>query len=159
MPYRQPARGALACSASLEKEVGEEDEVEDAGIIISYDELKILLYNQGFRSCNGILMPDDPRTDEEILRTMYKLSGRGMIENRGDHFVISEEMARITELIGAPQSSYSFCDGESGQIYYCYLSQDLVVVTQNDRSRKDSLIIRRFTPEEFTVWREELERE
>lgn len=33
-------------------------------ILISYDELKILLYNRGFRSCEGILMPDEERSDE-----------------------------------------------------------------------------------------------
>ncbi len=131
----------------------------EPGIIISYDELRILLYNRGFRSCEGILMPDQPRSDEEILQTMHRLAQRGMIEARDDHFVIREEIARIADLIGRPESSYSFTDRATGQTYYCYISRELVVVTENDWNRKDTLILRCFTPDGFHAWREELEKE
>ena len=47
--------------------------MNDPGMIISYDELKILLYNRGFRSCSGILMPDDKRSDDEIIQAMNKM--------------------------------------------------------------------------------------
>ena len=127
------------------------------GIIISYEELKILLYNRGFRSCNGILMPDRELSDEEILQAMNKLALRRMIEARKDYFVISPETAAIVDAIGNPESSYPFIDPDTGQIYYCYLTQDMVVVTQVDWNRKETLRINRYTPEEFRNWREELE--
>lgn len=133
--------------------------MEEPGIIISYDELRILLYNRGFRSCKGILMPDRKMIEEEVLRTLHKLESRGMIEAGDEYFTISSEMQRIADLIGAPESSYAFSDNLTGQTYYCYLSQELVVVTQNDWNRKNTLIIKRFTPDEFNSWREELEKE
>ena len=133
--------------------------MEEPGIIISYDELRILLYNRGFRSCKGILMPDRKMSEEEVLRTLHKLEGRGMIEAGDEYFTISSEMQHIADLIGAPESSYAFSDNLTGQTYYCYLSQELVVVTQNDWNRKNTLIIKRFTPDEFNSWREELEKE
>lgn len=133
--------------------------MEEPGIIISYDKLRILLYNRGFRSCKGILMPDREMSEEEVLRTLHKLEGRGMIEAGDEYFTISSEMQRIADLIGAPESSYAFSDNLTGQTYYCYLSQELVVVTQNDWNRKNTLIIKRFTPDEFNSWREELEKE
>ena len=133
--------------------------MEEPGIIISYDELRILLYNRGFRSCKGILMPDRKMSEEEVLRTLHKLESRGMIEAGDEYFTISSEMQHIADLIGAPESSYAFSDNLTGQTYYCYLSQELVVVTQNDWNRKNTLIIKRFTPDEFNSWREELEKE
>ena len=82
-----------------------------------------------------------------------------MIEAGDEYFTISSEMQHIADLIGAPESSYAFSDNLTGQTYYCYLSQELVVVTQNDWNRKNTLIIKRFTPDEFNSWREELEKE
>lgn len=129
------------------------------GIIISYEGLKILLYNRGFCSCKGILMPDRKFSDEEILQAMNNLALRRMIEAREDYFVISPETAAIVDVIGNPESSYPFSDPETGQIYYCYLTQKMVVVTQVDWNRKETLRISRYTPEEFRNWREELESE
>ena len=129
------------------------------GIIISYEELKILLYNRGFRSCSGILMPDREFSDEEILQAMNNLALRGMIEAQEDYFVITPETVAMVDAIGNPDSSYPFTDPETGQIYYCYLTQEMIVVTQMDWNRKETLRISRFTPEEFRNWREELESE
>ena len=133
--------------------------MEAPGIIISYDELRILLYNRGFRSCKGILMPDRKMSEKEILQILHKLEGRGMIEAGDEYFTISREMQRIVDLIGAPESSYAFSDSLTGQTYYCYMSHELIIVTLNDRNRKKTLVIKKFTPDEFNTWREELEKE
>lgn len=133
--------------------------MSDPGIIISYDELKILLYNRGFRSCKGILMPDRPVSDDEVLRTMNKLALKGMIIAEEDYFVINPELVQIIDLIGDPASSYSFSNPESGQLYYCYISEQQIVVSENYWKKKDTLLLRKFTPAEFIAWREELERE
>ena len=125
-------------------------------LIISYDELKILLYNRGFRSCSGILMPEKEYTQEEILQIMNRLALRGLIEAKEEHFVIPPQVAQTADLIGAPQSSYSFSDPETGQVYCCYISDTLVVVTEKNWARKDTLRIRRFTPQEFSDWRNEI---
>ena len=126
-------------------------------IIISYDELKILLYNRGFRSCEGILMPDNECSDEEVLQAMNKLALRGMILAKENCFAISDETAQMVDLIGEPDSSYSFSDEKTGQVFCCYLSDEMVVVTENYWKKPDTLRVRIFTPEEFRIWREELE--
>lgn len=125
-------------------------------IMVSYDELKILLYNRGFRSCEGILMPDEERSDEEVLQAMNKLAVRGMIVAKEEFFAVSPETAQMVDLIGAPDSSYSFSDEKTGQVYYCYLSDEMVVVTSKYWNKKDMLRIRTFTPEEYRIWREEI---
>ena len=125
-------------------------------ILISYDELKILLYNRGFRSCEGILMPDEERSDEEVLQAMNKLANRGVIVAKEEYFAVSPETAQMVDLIGAPDSSYSFSDEKTGQVYYCYLSDEMVVVTSKYWNKKDMLRIRPFTPEEYRIWREEI---
>ena len=133
--------------------------MNDPGMIISYDELKILLYNRGFRSCIGIMMPDDKRSDEEILLAMNKLAQKGIITAQEDAFVIDFNWIAVIDLIGQPESSYSFTVPETGQLYYCYISEDLIVVTEKYWKKKDTLLLRRFTPAEFHAWREELEKE
>ena len=131
--------------------------MDGQAIIISYDELKILLYNRGYRFCEGILMPDNEISDEEVLRAMNKLALRGMIIAKEDSFAISHETAQMVDLIGRPNSSYSFSDEKTGQVFCCYLSDEMVVVTENYWKRPDTLRIRIFTPEEFRIWREESE--
>lgn len=127
------------------------------GIILSYDELRILLYNRGFRTCNGIFMPDRKMSDEEVIQTLNSLSLRGMIRAEGDHFVIEPETAGIIDLIGDPAGSYSFSDPETGQVFFCYISERQVIVSENYWKKKDTLRLRVFTPAEFSAWREEME--
>lgn len=133
--------------------------MNDPGMIISYDELKILLYNRGFRSCSGILMPDDKRSDDEIIQAMNKLAQKGIIIAGDELFTIAPDWIAVIDVIGKPDSSYSFTDPESGQLYYCYISENLVVVTQNYWKKKNTLLLRKFSPTAFNVWREELEKE
>ena len=133
--------------------------MNDPGMIISYDELKILLYNRGFRSCIGILMPADQRSDKEILLAMNKLAQKGIIIAQEDAFVIDSNWIAVIDLIGRPDSSYSFTVPETGQLYYCYIAENLIVVTEKYWKKKDTLLLRRFTPAEFQAWREELEKE
>ena len=121
--------------------------------------MKILLYNRGFRSCEGILMPDEERSDEEVLQAMNKLAVRGMIVAKEEYFAVTPETAKMVDLIGAPDSSYSFSDENTGQVYYCYISEHLVIVSENYWKKKETLRLRQFTPAEFSIWREELEGE
>ena len=130
-----------------------------SGMIISYEELRILLYNRGFRSSKGILMPDEQVTDEQVLQDMNKLAARGRIEAKGDYFEFSEEAIQIAEAIGAPLSSYYFEDAHTGQLYYCYFKEGLVVIAENNLNKKNTLRIRSYTPAQFSAWREELEKE
>lgn len=95
-------------------------------------------------------------TREEVLQAMNKLAVRGMIVAKEEYFAVTPETAKMVDLIGAPDSSYSFSDENTGQVYYCYLSDEMVVVTSKYWNKKDMLRIRTFTPEEYRIWREEI---
>lgn len=130
--------------------------MNDPGIIISYEELRILLYNLGFRTCSGILLPDRKLSDEEVVQVLNRLVQRGMIYVEEDHFVIESKTAEMVKMIGNPTGSYPFTDPETGQVYYCYISQDKVVVSEKYWKKKDTLRLRVFTLAEFSIWREEI---
>ena len=90
---------------------------------------------------------------------MNKLAQKGIIIAGDELFTIAPDWIAVIDVIGKPDSSYSFTDPESGQLYYCYISENLVVVTQNYWKKKNTLLLRKFTPAAFNVWREELEKE
>ena len=54
-------------------------QVIDREILLSFDEMRILLYNMGFKSIRGILMPREEFRREEIIRSMHHMSLHGMI--------------------------------------------------------------------------------
>ena len=95
----------------------------------------------------------------EFMENMYKPFSRQVdsrvnsIQGTGLGLAITKQMV---DLIGAPDSSYSFSDEKTGQVYYCYLSDEMVVVTSKYWNKKDMLRIRTFTPEEYRIWREEI---
>ena len=46
------------------------------GIILTYEELQILLFNRGYRQIEGIEMPEGIFDEEKILRIMQKMAER-----------------------------------------------------------------------------------
>ena len=48
-------------------------QVIDREILLSFNEMRILLYNMGFKSVRGILMPREEFRREEIIRSMHHM--------------------------------------------------------------------------------------
>lgn len=131
--------------------------VVSRALLLSYDEIRILLYSQGFRKCEGVFMPQHEYTQKEILETMNALSQRKLIRAEGDAFSISDEMHRMLEVIGNPGGTFILRTVPGGPSYYCYVVPDTVVVSEKYFRKKDTLRLRMFTPQAFTDWKEQVE--
>lgn len=54
-------------------------EIIKKNIILSFDELRILLYSQGFRRCEGVYMPEKDFSQENIINALDKLEKNGLL--------------------------------------------------------------------------------
>lgn len=54
-------------------------EIIEKSIILSFDELRILLFSQGYRSCEGVFMPEKDFSHTDILRALQKLVRGGLL--------------------------------------------------------------------------------
>lgn len=48
-------------------------------LILTFDEIRILLYSLGFTSCEGIYMPQKEFTPSEVLKAVHSLERRGLL--------------------------------------------------------------------------------
>lgn len=145
----------------------------EQSVMLTFDEVRILLYSLGFTKCEGIYMPEKEFSAEAILRTMHKLSSRGIlnVHTSGEkpQFVIKPALRRMLVTMGAPAGTFIFRPGEgipgfsaelnNGPEYFCYMVPDYCLVAERDWTRKDSLRLRAMKPDEFQDWQKERELE
>ena len=75
-------------------------QVIDREILLSFNEMRILLYNMGFKSVKGILMPREEFRREEIIRSMHHMSLHGMICFTEEGFQIRPDLEELLRVIG-----------------------------------------------------------
>lgn len=158
------------------------EEMSEKTVILSFDEIRILLYSLGFESCEGIFMPRKEFSPQEILKAVYSMEKRGFLlldENRpvehpaggGEaadgqpHFIILPRLKKMIQTMGKPGGSFEYRPGENlpgfskdlynGTEYYCYMLPDYCVVAERDWTRRESLRLRAMDMEAFTAWRQE----
>lgn len=146
-------------------------------IILSFDEVRILLYSLGFTSCKGIYMPVKEFTGREVLQAMHRLTGRGLLEAAADDaepaaeesFVMRPELRRMMMAMGNPAGTFIYRPGESlpgfsaelynGPEFFCYTLPDYCLVTECDWTRRESMRLRAMDMESFAQWQKEREQE
>lgn len=113
-------------------------ESADKSIILTFDEIRILLYSQGFRTCEGIYMPEKEYTAKEILRAMHHMAKRGLFITHPGHdldeyagtmtddgkgqsfkqeenslFRLKPDLQRMIRAMGASAGTFVFRPGEA----------------------------------------------
>ena len=132
-------------------------QVIDREILLSFDEMRILLYNMGFKSIRGILMPREEFRREEIIRSMHHMSLHGMICFTEEGFQIRPDLEELLRVIGEDKSDFILGPYADGSAFFCYAEEGRIIVTRRVWERKDMIGIRACSMEEFTRWREEKE--
>lgn len=123
-------------------------------LILSFDEIRILLYNLGFRQIDGILMDEKNYSGSDILQSLKHLSDNGIISAGDNVFSIREDVCDCLEIIGNPVYVERIVSRPGRPSYAVYNSPDLIVVTQLYEKKKDTLRIMTFTTTEFNRWKE-----
>lgn len=162
--------------------------LSEKSIILSFDEIRILLYSLGFTSCEGIYMPRKEFTPQEIIKAIFDMVKRGLLIVRGedegirelstdmlsgktleDGFIMDPALHSMMMAMGNPGGSFEYRPGEdtagfyieynNGPEYYVYVLPDYYLVADRDWTRSDSLRLRAMNTQSFLAWRDEREEE
>lgn len=129
-------------------------EIIERGILLSFDELRILLYGMGIRSLEGIYMPEKEFTEREVIQALRRMSAHGMILAENGQFSIREDLLQILEIMAHPAGTLVYSPKEgSTQEYFCYMVPGRVAVSERYWKKKDTLKLRLFTEDEYKTWR------
>ncbi|MCB6415384.1 hypothetical protein LI221_09970 [Faecalimonas umbilicata] len=132
-------------------------EVIEKGILLTFDELRILLYGMGVREIEGIYMPEKTFQKEEILFAMHHMAEAGFIEAGEEKFRVREDVRTLLETMAYPEQTEIFHPGGSeGPAFFLYEKEETVVVSQQFFQKKDTLRLSVFGRKEFEQWREEI---
>ena len=118
-------------------------EVIEEGKILTFDELRILLFACGIKEINGVFMPEKVFTEEEVLSALHHMAEREIIRAEETDFTIREDIREILHIMGHPENAFVWSPKE-GSILEQYWK------------KKETVKLRMFSLEDFDKWREEM---
>ena len=124
--------------------------MSDHGILVSFQELRILLYEMGVRELEGVFMPEHKYTDCEVLEVLHGMVKSNFIHVEDEEFVLREDLQRIVEIMSHPVHTFVM------DPYFCYVVDGYVVVCERYWKKKEMLRIQTFSTEEFEDWKREI---
>lgn len=128
----------------------------EKGILLTYDEIRVLFGGLGVYEIEGVYMPEKEFREEEILAVLHRLSKAGLIRAAEDRFVIREDVAGILSLVARPEDTQVWePGGAEGPVYYLYFAGDQVVISEGYPLRKDTIRYTLADLAEFEVFRKE----
>lgn len=134
-------------------------EVIEEGKILTFDELRILLFACGIKEINGVFMPEKVFTEEEVLSALHHMAEREIIRAEETDFTIREDIREILHIMGHPENAFVWSPKEGSILedeYYCYIVSGKVVVSEQYWKKKETVKLRMFSLEDFDKWREEM---
>lgn len=159
-------------------------EIVKRNIILTFDELRILLYSQGYRRCEGVYMPRKEFSQEDIIRALAKLEKSGLLtvdsaepqsealplvftEDTSDgedkldlypeeEFYIRSDLLKMIGIIGSPDAS-EIMQLSPERNLYCYYSERGIVTSERYPCRIECVRLTLYSADEFEQWRRDLE--
>lgn len=129
----------------------------EKSILLTFDEIRILLYSMNVSEIEGVYMPEKIFQEEEILAAMHHMSTIGIIVAEKERFRIREDVKRILEIMAVPEwTKVWYPSEEEGPAFFLYGKEELTVVSEQYFRKKDTLKLTIFAKDAFEKWREEL---
>lgn len=122
----------------------------DKGILLTFDELQILLYSCGVKEWEGIVIPGQPSTEQDVLHAIHHLTQKGIITEKAGTFTIRGDVKEMLRVMGSPKRTEIL---EFQQEYFCYEDGQIVVVSERYWKRKSTIKLRLFEQQEFQKWK------
>lgn len=133
--------------------------IMDRSLVLTFDELEILLYNLGFRQVYGVRMPEKEFTEAEVLTAMHRLAAAGHVTAEDDGFVYDDGLRRTLLTMGDPAATFVVTYGEEERQAFCYEGKDRMVLSQLHDARPRCLLIRDFRKNAFRKWLKDMDAE
>ena len=123
--------------------------------ILSFDELRVLLFSLGFDKNEGILMNEKTFTESEVLFTLHHLTQKSLLSVNEESFEMIPELKKYLTIIGKPEST-QVISGEDGREYFVYFGTEEAAVTERYWQRKDAIRITGMPLETYREWRQSI---
>ena len=132
--------------------------IVEQGVLLTFDEIRILLYGMGVTEIEGIYMPEKKWRRDEILNALHHMTEVGMIEAAEEKFVIREDIKELLTVVAHPDQTEIWSPhGEHGPSFFLYEKQQKIAVSECFYRKKDTLKLSLFEKKNFITWKEEVE--
>ncbi|MDO4617065.1 MAG: hypothetical protein Q4B03_06370 [Lachnospiraceae bacterium] len=133
-----------------------ETDLIEKTVILSFDELKILLHSMGVRELDGIYMSEKTYCEEDVIYAMKHLADEGFITAMEDRFLIRRDLQAILAIMVAPEWTDIWQPrGEEGPAFFIYARGDEYVISESFLRRRSTLKLTLFDSNGFEDWRME----
>lgn len=128
----------------------------EKGILLTFDEVRILLYALGKNRVEGVVMPEKEFQEADVLNAMHRLSQAGFITAGDDRFTVREDIRRILEIVSEPEETEIWKPhGSEGPAYFLSRADRNVVISERFWRRKNTIRYALFSEEQFRKFKEE----
>lgn len=112
-------------------------------------ELGILLQAKEIRHYHGFPLKKIPNTEEEVLQTLFHLTGKGFVKAAGDEFQVAEEIGTCLEVLKNAPGFLGIIPKEKEFPQLCAYPGKEVVTVEASAFKKGTFKIQRMSWEEL----------
>lgn len=132
-------------------------EMIEKGILLTFDELKILLYGSKVTQIEGVYMPEKIFSSQEIAGALNHLSRIGFIKAGEERFHIREDIKEIIGIMAQPdRTGILKPDCAEYPSFFWYVRGEHAVVSEQFGRKKETLRLMLYERNAFERWKEEL---
>ena len=131
--------------------------VSDTMYSITQNEWKILLALSGEKQIYGLFFEEEKMTERELLRTIYGMTKKGMVEMRQQEFVVLGVYKQLVEQVKRASFGISMCKKDNGQEeeMFWYIGETVVLMSQEVYKKNCFCVYTLSVDELFLVLEEE----
>ena len=130
----------------------------DSGIVLTGQQLGILLQSMGTWEIEGICVPMERATDEETVLLIHTMVRQGILEVRENRFAIEKTLGEM--LVCMVTASQKFpLEFSDGQFFFCYPKDDSILLTSLYQRKRNALKLTMMNKIEYGEWKEEMFRD
>ena len=133
------------------------DEIIEISQLLSFREIMILLQGIGYKTTIGIAMTEEILSEEELVTTLYEMAEKGILETKGEEFLVDRQIGEMMLCMGEPERFFEFVPGEEELPgYFCYERNGYILITQLFPRKKDTLKLTLLELSEYERWKERM---
>ena len=115
-------------------------------------ELGLLLEAKGILSFQGFPLLHLPNTEEEILQTLFQMTGKGFLKAEGEEFLVAKEIGACLEILEMARGVLGLIPAENQFPQLCCYPGDEVLAIEPSAFREETYKIWRMSWRDLEIW-------
>lgn len=124
-----------------------EYECVEKGILLTFQELMLLLQSVGVQYMNGFYRAEGEISDQEVLFLTESLVKKGVLIAAEQEFFLDDTVEAMLRCMGWPDEDYEL--EQENAVVYCYERSEKVLVTKIYSMKENTLELVLYSKEEF----------